>query len=666
MFGLDAFTEFVRNFTDSMERYIDLEGVKGKQLAQKRESLAGYQQQLETLILDELRRVEEAESACAKEFHADYTFAQMVSELNGTEEKKGLIEELEDEIKKPIGVKNNLTLAALQDLTQSIDCDLQVFNIKKRQLADASQSISFKQLYEAVVQVKESSSAHCPACQTPLSQVTVNPFERAGTELDKLNYLGDLQDEAGTLRNCIDTSLAKLGEVVKICCDNRPENNRLSAFLITDGKTATIDWWNSLHRVLDDGTRAMSHLELQVKHLEDLDKEIDRALGQRVTIDNELQRLRTFADEIIKLQALREANDKAAEQAKDAIEKFDTENAELIEDVKVEKDQIAQNRMISDAYAIFVQRLNDYKQGLPAKLVADLGEAVLELYNAFNRHDVDHEKLADVRLPLQQNERLEISFQNAPDTYFDALHVLSEGHIRCMGLAILAAKNIKEGSPFLIFDDPVNAIDDDHRESIRRTLFADSYFENKQIILACHGEEFFIDIQNLLSVEEAQQCKTFSFLPKVSSTEINVDHNCAPRNYIIAARAHYDKGEIRDALGKSRQALESLTKGEIWRYVRKYSDGYLSIKMWSAHAPIGLRNLTEQLKKKIGEPNFTDPNKDTVLVPLESLLGTGGDSREWRYLNKGIHEEADRAEFDRETVGIVVSSLEQIDAALER
>ena len=42
----------------------------------------------------------------------------------------------------------------------------------------------------------------------------------------------------------------------------------------------------------------------------------------------------------------------------------------------------------------------------------------------------------------------------------------------------LASKNIKENCPILIFDDPVNAIDDEHRAAIRETLFKDS-FSNK-------------------------------------------------------------------------------------------------------------------------------------------------------------------------------------------
>ncbi len=193
---------------------------------------------------------------------------------------------------------------------------------------------------------------------------------------------------------------------------------------------------------------------------------------------------------------------------------------------------------------------------------------------------------------------------------------------------------------------------------------ATSFFKGKQVVLACHGEEFFKDIQNLLSAEKASQAKRVSFLPKLGDSHIRVDLNCAPRNYILASRAHYDRNEIRDALGKSRQALESLTKGKVWSYVNRHGDGNLSIKLRSATSAIELRNLTEQLRSKISKGNFVDENKDTVLQPIETLLGLNGDSREWRYLNKGTHEEADRAEFDRTTVNQIVTALEQLDTAL--
>lgn len=664
LFGLDAFSEFVRNFTDSMDRYIDLEGAKEKELKLKKQVLAGFQQQLATTIPEELQKLGEDENVLAKEFRADCTFSQMIIELNGTEDKNGLIAQLEEDLQKPIGTKGNLVLSELQTLQQSIDADIRELNTKQQDLVNANQQISFKQLYEAVIQVQDNNPEQCPACHTPLSQVTVNPFIHAGTELKNLHHLGELQEATKKLNGGISTSLTKLSQIINICCSRFSENNQLSAFQTTDGKVPTIDWWNSLHQQLSDGFTSWQHVEAQVKYLEDVDKEIACVAEKRTENQNELKRLRVFAEKIVKLQTRRETANNTIMKAKEAIEIFETENTQLITDVETEKSIVAQNQKIANAYTAFVQKLNDYKNSLPAQLVADLGEMVVELYNAFNRHDPEHERLAAIRLPLQQNQRLQISFNNYPNAFFDALHILSEGHIRCIGLAILTAKNIKEDCPFLIFDDPVNAIDDEHRESIRRTMFEDEYFKDKQIILACHGEEFFKDIQNLLSAEKAHQSKTVSFLPKISDFHISVDHNCSPRNYVIAARTHYDKNEIRDALDKSRKALESFTKGKVWRYVNRHGDGNLSIKMRSATSPIELRNLTEQLKSKIAKADFSDQNKTAVLTPIETLLGINGESREWRYLNKGTHEEADRAEFDPQTVNEIVTALEQLDVAL--
>lgn len=664
LFGLDAFSEFVRNFTDSMDRYIDLEGAKEKELKSKKLVLAGFQQQLETIIPEELKKLDEDENVLVKEFRADCTFSQMIIELNGTEDKNGLIVQLEEDLQKTIGTKSNLVLSELQTLQQSIDSDIRKLNTKQQDLANASKQISFKQLYEAVIQVQDNSPEQCPACHTPLSKVTVNPFIHADTELRYLHHLGELQEATKKLNGGISTSLTKLSQNINNCC-SRSENNQLSAFQLTDEKVPTIEWWNSLHQQLGDGFTAWQHVEAQVKDLEDVDKEIARVAEKRNEKQNELKRLRVFAEKIVKLQTRRETANNIIKKAKEAIEIFDTENTQLITDVETEKSVVAQNQKIANAYTTFVQKLNDYKNSLPAQLVADLGEMVVQQYNAFNRHDPEHERLAAIRLPLQQNQRLQISFNNDPNVFFDALHILSEGHIRCIGLAILTAKNIKEDCPFLIFDDPVNAIDDEHRESIRRTMFEDEYFKDKQIILACHGEEFFKDIQNLLSAEKAHQSKTVSFLPKISDFHISVDHNCSPRNYVIASRTHYDKNEIRDALDKSRKALESFTKGKVWRYVNRHGDGNLSIKLRSATAPIELRNLTEQLKSKIAKADFSDQNKTAVLTPIETLLGINGESREWRYLNKGTHEEADRAEFDPQTVNKIVTALEQLDAALE-
>jgi DNA sulfur modification protein DndD len=664
LFGLEAFNEFARNFTTEIDdRYIDLEGIKAKHLNEKREALAGYKQQLES-IPGELEKLDEEEQTLAAQYREDISFAQMVMELNGDEENPGAIKSLETEIQKPTASKNNLTVNVLQDLKESVQTKITNFTAKQQELMAASQQVSFKQLFEAVSQVQKSSPEHCPACKTPITQAVVNPYTYADEELKKLQHLVELEQTIKKLSEKIRHSLTALSQIINTCCARFPKDNHLLRYQIQSEESVNDDWWHSLNQQREDGFIPLLELAAQVKQLENDDKATDQEMQQRSKKQSELTRLRVFAEEIVRLQTRKDTANKSKEKAKKTIETFDSDNSKLIADVEHEKVFIARNKRIADGYMTFVDKLNSYKDSLPAQLIEDLGEKVVSLYNAFNRNDSIDEHLSAIRLPLAQNQRLEISFQNDPTTFFDALHVLSEGHIRCIGLAILLAKNLKENCSILIFDDPVNAIDDDHRESIRKTLFEDSFFNGKQIILTCHGEEFFKDIQNLLSVERIGQSKTLSFLPKLGEQHIRIDFNCAPRNYIIAAITHHNRNEFRDALAKSRQALESLAKGKVWGYVNKHGDGNLSIKLRSPTAPMELRNLIEQLKIKIANGGFSDPNKCNILTPIEKLLGINGDSREWRYLNKGIHDEVNRAEFDRHTIKEIITALEQLDDAL--
>ncbi len=128
---------------------------------------------------------------------------------------------------------------------------------------------------------------------------------------------------------------------------------------------------------------------------------------------------------------------------------------------------------ISDrlAYLSFLELLRTYRDQLPQALTANLSDTTRDLFNAFNRYDRDGDKLAQLRLPTNDTGRILIAFNSHPRELHDALLVLSEGHIRCLGLAILVAKNIQQECPLLIFDDAVNAIDDEHRLGIRDTLF---------------------------------------------------------------------------------------------------------------------------------------------------------------------------------------------------
>jgi DNA sulfur modification protein DndD len=664
LFGLDAFNEFVNNFSLEIDgRYIDVEGVKAKNLSQKRLQLQGAEQQikLNQSIVD---NVKDDEALLASRHREGCTLLEMMSELDGTEEKQGQVSLLEAELQKPVPPKSKLTAAMLALIKQTLVNSLNDHKQKSEELAKASQQVSFQLLFEAVTQVQPISPDKCPACLTPLTQVTVNPFTHAEEELVKLQHLAELQVKIKQLEQTVIQKLQELHQILSTCLYFYPIDNKLEPFRLADLSQLNATWWNSLHVMLDDGTSAIRHIYTQVKCLEQQDSESVQIEQNKKAQQLELSRLKGFLNDAQKLSASKSAAIKAIEGAQKLITEFDEVNKVLIDEVKQEKPIVEQNIKIRKSYQQFVAVLNAYRSRLPALLVENLGDEVVKLYNAFNRNDAPTELLASIQLPLAQNQKLKISYQNEPQKYFDALHVLSEGHIRCVGLAILLAKNIKEGCPLLIFDDPVNAIDDDHRQSIRRTLFEDDYFHGKQIILTCHGEEFFKDIQNQLSVEQVKSSQRLAFLPRIDEPHIQVDFNCAPRNYIEGALEHIRKNELRFALGKSRQALESLTIGKVWQYVSKHGDGNLSIKLRAANAPIGLRQLTEQLKIKINKGDFTDPDKIRVLAPIEQLLGINGDSLEWRYLNKGTHDEVDRAEFERNSVNTIVAAIASLDIAL--
>lgn len=117
-------------------------------------------------------------------------------------------------------------------------------------------------------------------------------------------------------------------------------------------------------------------------------------------------------------------------------------------------------------------------------------------------------------------------------------------------------------------------------------------------------------------------------------------------------------------MANARRALECLAY-DTWKFIAKHGDGNLSLKFRESKGKPELRNLVEQLINKVNKTEFVHKHKVLIFSALSSLSGIDGNSREWRYLNKGTHEEEDRSEFDRSTVKTIVESLESLDAVLK-
>lgn len=666
LFGLEAFTDFVRNFTTEInERYIDIQGEKTKSLAQKRHELSSAEQ-IKINNFAELETITHEELALTQRYKNNFSFNLMVNEILGTVDSLGAIPQLEQDLQTSIPLKSNLTTSALDILINNIGVNFNQLNIQQQELGLYSQQVSFKKLYEAVIQIQPSSPESCPACRTPLNQVTINPYQNSQDELKKLQHLAEIQKRIQDIQQIIGQYLFNLAQMVSTCLHFLPISNQLAIYQIPNGIQPSVTWWNSLLQPLVDGFTPYQHIQAQVKQLENTDHLTDQVQVIRNAKQAELHKLREFERQITVLQTRRNTATNAITQANLLITNFNTENEQLINEVALEEYILQKNRAIVMGYTEFVTKINAHCNLLPSQLVADLGETIATLYNAFNRYDPIHDQLASVQLPVTQSQKLLISFQTEPTKFFDALHILSEGHIRCIGLAILLAKNIKENCPILIFDDPVNAIDDEHRGAIRETLFNDSYFEQTQIILAIHGEEFFNNTHQILGKQKAAASESYIFSSQNPDKHIYVHSLQRPKNYVLVAKELYSRGEYRDALMSSRRALEHLCN-RTWFHYGKHSDrndSSISVSRRSPDQPWDLRILAENLKTKINASRGNIPNKTEILSALTSLLGPSGTSPCWRYLNKGTHGEDDLPEFDQHIVGIIVASLEQLDSAI--
>jgi hypothetical protein len=132
-------------------------------------------------------------------------------------------------------------------------------------------------------------------------------------------------------------------------------------------------------------------------------------------------------------------------------------------------------------------------------------------------------------------------------------------------------------------------------------------------------------------------------------------------NYLAQARAALDMGDWRNALGAARQALEMLTD-RVWRWLGKHELGQITVPLAGRGAEPALRNLCEALKRRLDDARtFVHQDKPALVQGLGVVLGVPAPSNVWLYLNKGIHEEANRDDYDPNLVRTIVENLEMLN-----
>ena len=661
LFGVDQFAEFVRNFNQSLDESLTLTGPLAFRLKTRRDQLTTSDQVIKAFP-HRLQTQERAEAALAEQILPGKSYDAACAWLLGTGELDGRLAAVQALIDQPAPTVQDVTQSQLQILFAERQRLIGLVNDFNLKLGQRANEVSFARLYEAVAALSEGATA-CPACGTELAVVRENPFERAAKGLKELEELAALQrelrshqDAVGEASSALRTEMARgLTAAATVCAAELQAaglpalTDRLSDDWFSAGGVGESSPWSRLPTVAD---------AIEVK-----DTQARRDIAARDKLVTERRRLDPLRLEVVGLRTQRKTLQDEFDSAQMLITQFDEANKDLIDQVRAEETVVQLHARIKAAYDAFLRELQSYLAGLPAQLLQGLNGQAKTFYNAFNRGDRPEDLLHSLSLPQAENEKIEVVFAGEQSRRYDALIILSEGHIRCLGLAILLAKNIAQRCPVVIFDDVVNAIDDDHRTGIWRTFFDDGHLDGKQIILTSHAQEFLDRIQQELGAAGAAQIKRFKFLPHDGGHQLNVDTDPPTKNYVLRAQEAQVRDERRDALGYSRRAIESLTD-QLWRWFGNRVDGRLELKLSGPGAPWELNNKCLKLRTAIGRITERFPEAAPAVAALTTLTGVSGTSIEWGYLNSGTHDSERDHEFDGATVRTIVGAIGALDLAM--
>lgn len=662
LFGIDQFSDFVRGFNPSLDENLNLNGQRAQELAVRRLALAGA----EKIIQEAPQRLEQIninEGSIAERIQPGNNYEAITLLLLGNQVQQGRLPYVQALLDAPSPAVYALTSAQLTLTYNQVFAINNTLQGTNSELARRSGEISYKQLYESVLQLSSSNPDQCPACGTNLQSVVKNPYEAASLGLEQLGELAGLQEQAKEQSDALNEAMRNLHQLIAstvnaatIVCPQKLQEGALPVL----PPSSTGPW---LQGWINDNNMAWNALLSICADIEASDVEARQALAQRQQHAEERARLDGYRIEIERAKLIRQTAENQLSEARNTVASFGEANRELIELVTAEAQVVEFHNRVKCSYDGFLREIKLYLGNLPSQLLQGLGHRARDLYNLFNRDDLPVDLLHSLWLPLVENGKIELEFQEQLGVRYDALTLLSEGHLKCLGLAILLAKNIEEGCPTVIFDDVVNAIDDDHRNGIWRTFFEDGLLDGKQVILTSHAEEFLHRIQQELGTARAQDIKLYKFLPHQGEHHLRVDTNPPSKNYVLRSQQAFANDDKREALYYSRAAIESLTD-RLWNWMGRRGDGRIELKLSGPRSPWELNNKCNKIRSSLRRNQNQSDEIIASVEALNSLLGIGGGSIEWGYLNSGAHDSQRDGEFDRAAVDTIILAVGSLDQAL--
>ncbi|CAN7731742.1 AAA family ATPase [Caballeronia sp. LjRoot34] len=669
LFGLEEFNLFATQFNENFDRYLDCVGKKAKELADKGKVISG-QQAIVSQAPQKETEIKEKERVVLLQFHGVSTIQEAKVFIQGADGISGVVKKNSDEI----GRLTNLRVATDPEIdviiseTKDLVALLDERRAARHFLSAYKDQLSLRDLYAAIAKNEAKFPNSCPACESQLYSggdlnVPVDPYKNATEKLSEFDVAIKKETRIAQISELVPDRWAalrvKLGKLFAVATLVDFEGVALMEQLgqsAEEAKTA-----QELENLLISVQEHDESLMLLKRHITEFNLIIGKAKSDIEKLKTENLTLAKHLETIISIEAVRKENLVSLDTATLEIKKFSAENSKLIEQVEQEKSIIYRNAKYLVAYESFRQKLLGYNNALPLTLAADLNERTLKFYNLINRHDHISDRLKTLALPTATGKRIEIEFESGEKC--DALHILSEGHIRCLGLAILLSKIVRDDLPFLIFDDVVNSIDDEHRSGIIELILGDGDIKGRQLIITTHGEDFVKRLENAIPAKDYKNIvNRIDFLTPIDSKTIHVKTD-VPRHYLIVAEKSFQEGRTRDCLSYIRKAFEELLN-RLWKNLSKKNySAQIQVGMRSPNGSPDLMSVASGLRGFLAKKEvvvFQD-----VLPSLEKMLGKEKvHSVEWGYLNKGTHEGDKVEEFDSVVVKDMLAVVVEMDTAL--
>lgn len=659
LFGLSEFQEFVKGFTST--------DVFGNDKYLKVNAVIQTEYEKENGILGSIEvQVKEAEEKLKTEKEE---LAILINALNNPEIKtvddvekyfmdpnNGLITKylLDADKNKWVVIKNDTLDLLASDLTVFIGYYEDILKSNSEILSDVG-AVNLVTLFNAIAKLNADEYDKCPVCNTPLTAVKVNPFENAKEELKKLEQIELAKNTVrGNAKKIIDnyerifTSIESikqanvLGMINYSLFENRkfqqieveslaPEI--ISVFDELKKLKANLDSEDTAQIVEEYNTKAANHNKQYDEKLDKAQKEYKEIVGKNGSVGEKQNGYNALIKSVKDTKAKVEA---------------------LKKKVDSEKVEIDFNKKMVEAYGSIVEKLYTYVATLPTALAQNLSEKALEYYNCINEDDADFELIKKLHLPLAVNEKITIEMEDGVTQ--DALLILSEGHVKILGLSILLAKAVSEGIPFLIFDDIVNSVDDDHRDGVAKLLITHTDFANTQMILTCHGEMFVSMLEGYVS--NSNSMTRYMFLPADTLDERGVFIKYQdPSIPLEVAKKKYEENQLKDSAMSCRRAVECTT-GKLWKKLSPCIGG-ISVKLRNLQGQPDLFSITSALYNHTKGKYIQDAEE--INEDLKKLM----EASSWSKLNKGTHEDKSIPEFTRGDVKQLLELVEKLAKDVE-